>query len=290
MKICLFNDLHLEFSPFNFPSEDTYDVMIWAGDIFPIKKWLEGDRDATRNIPRDKPIYYVVGNHEYYHSKFDIEPLREYLSKEFSNITLLEDEWVRLNDKVVLYGMTMWTNFNNRDVEAMNYAQRRMNDYKYIYAKTDRAYNEGISWERRSIIPAHTADKHDDSMRAFRESETDKPPIINFAVPPNLVETYRNTLYSPAKIIMVTHHSPLLTKDQNPRDDVLLNPAYIAQDAVALMDENDIDHQIVVWCHGHTHEFRDEMYKNTRILSNARGYNGLEYVHGFKPEGLIFEV
>ena len=61
MKICLFNDLHLEFARFDFPSEDTYDVMIWAGDIFPIKQWLVGDRDGVRNIPRDKPIYYVVG-------------------------------------------------------------------------------------------------------------------------------------------------------------------------------------------------------------------------------------
>lgn len=274
MRICLFNDLHLEFEPFDFPSEDTYDVMVWAGDIFPIKQWLAGDRDATRNIPRNKPIYYVVGNHEYYDSVFDVEPLREYLAKQFPNIRLLEDEWVRLNDDVVLYGMTMWTNFNDRDIESMNYAQRRMNDYKYIYKPT---CHINI---RIAIKPIDTVYKHDDSMARIKD------PKIGF----DSMRCFGPVNDPPTKIIMVTHHSPLLTKDQNPRDDVLLNPAYIAQDAVALMDEHDIDHQIVVWCHGHTHEFRDELYNNTRILSNARGYEGLEVVNGFKPEGLIFEV
>lgn len=270
MKICLFNDLHLEFVPFDFPSEDTYDVMVWAGDIFPIKRWLEGDKDVTNHIPRDKPIYYVVGNHEYYHSVFAVAPLREYLAKEFPNITLLEDEFVRLTDEVVLYGMTMWTNFNDREIEAMAYAERRMNDYKYIYKPI---LHRNI---RIPIDSATTAAKHDDSIEMAHAHLRCNRRLRN--------EEGNKDIYQ--KFIMVTHHSPLPTKNQNPRDDVLLNPAYIAQDALELMN----DHDIVVWCHGHTHEFRDEIYNNTRILSNARGYEGLEIVNGFRPEGLIFEV
>ena len=272
MRFCLFNDLHLEFAPFDFPNEDTYDVMIWAGDIYPIKKWLDGNQDVTKRIPRDKPIYYVVGNHEYYHFHFDVEPLREHLAKEFPNITLLEDEWVRLDNDVVLYGMTMWTNFNDRDLEAMTYAEKRMNDYRYIYPKTGPAYCP--------ITTQHTANKHDYSMSCVKDPKTGFDSMRWFG-PVN---------DSPTKIIMITHHSPLRTKDQNIHDNVLLNPAYIAQDAVKLMDDHNVDHQIEVWCHGHTHEFRDEIYNQTRTLSNSRGYAGYSIVPEFKEEGLIFEV
>jgi predicted phosphodiesterase len=60
-KLHILSDLHQEFSSFQPPSTDA-DIIILAGDIWKGNKGVYWARDT---FP-DKPIVYVMGNHEFY--------------------------------------------------------------------------------------------------------------------------------------------------------------------------------------------------------------------------------
>jgi predicted phosphodiesterase len=61
VKIQTLSDLHIEFQPFQLIETDA-DVIVLAGDIHVGEK---GVKWAIANIP-NKPVIYVLGNHEYY--------------------------------------------------------------------------------------------------------------------------------------------------------------------------------------------------------------------------------
>lgn len=60
MKIQILSDLHIEFYPFSMINTDS-DVVVLAGDIHVGEK---GVIWAMNNI-RNKPVLYILGNHEY---------------------------------------------------------------------------------------------------------------------------------------------------------------------------------------------------------------------------------
>jgi len=61
MKVQLLSDLHIEFEDYSYPESDC-DVVVLAGDIHTKDR---GVKWAIDNI-KDKPVIYVLGNHEYY--------------------------------------------------------------------------------------------------------------------------------------------------------------------------------------------------------------------------------
>ncbi len=63
MKLHILSDLHLEFQSFQIPATDA-DIVILVGDISVRNRGLTW---AIQNIP-DKPVLYILGNHEYYGS------------------------------------------------------------------------------------------------------------------------------------------------------------------------------------------------------------------------------
>ena len=109
MKINLASDLHLEFAPMTLPGGD---VLILAGDIAEAKRILH-DYHSTRVEPytpgelryydffeyecaKYNRVFYVMGNHEHYHGRFDqtYDNLKGVLP---ANVTLLENEVVEHN-------------------------------------------------------------------------------------------------------------------------------------------------------------------------------------------------
>ena len=65
MKILFYSDLHTEIAPYSLPGEAVADadIVILAGDIGSGKKvatWI------NENIPTDKIVIWIWGNHEYY--------------------------------------------------------------------------------------------------------------------------------------------------------------------------------------------------------------------------------
>ena len=86
-------------------------------------------------------------------------------------------------------------------------------------------------------------------------------------------------------VVVMSHHAPFCTREHKPRGNNL-DVYYYSSDIVDLLNDN-----VVLWVHGHTHDFVDTMCMNTRVVCNPRGYDEgkrKEYT-GFKPE-LVVEV
>src|SRR2546421_11715537 len=128
MRLQILGDLHLEFGTAKVPVTDA-DVVVLAGDIH---LGREG-RKWARSHFTDKPVVYVLGNHEFY--RHSLPELTETLKRETdgSNIHLLENTAVEI-DGVRFLGCTLWTDFRlAADTEsAIRAAEQIMSDYSII--------------------------------------------------------------------------------------------------------------------------------------------------------------
>ena len=64
MRVHVISDLHLEFAPFQ-PNNVDADVVVLAGDVHTGKNGIKWILEAFR----DRPVIYVLGNHEFYGQK-----------------------------------------------------------------------------------------------------------------------------------------------------------------------------------------------------------------------------
>lgn len=128
MKLHILSDLHNEFDLFSPPRTEA-DVVILVEDIHVGRKGIDW---AKINFP-DKPVIYVLGNHEYYSRAFPkhIADLKQ-LAKD-TNIHVLE------NDSIVIAGVTflrciLWMDFELfGDPRIAGYqATQAMTDYQKI--------------------------------------------------------------------------------------------------------------------------------------------------------------
>ncbi|MEM9690500.1 MAG: metallophosphoesterase, partial [Pseudomonadota bacterium] len=105
MKLHILSDIHVEFEAFVPPATDA-DVIVLAGDIHVGRKGLDW---ALEQFP-DKPVIYVLGNHEYYGKA--VPKLTNELQKiaANTNVHLLERSSVEI-DGVTFLGSTLWTDF-----------------------------------------------------------------------------------------------------------------------------------------------------------------------------------
>lgn len=128
MKLYILSDLHLEFGPF-VPPQVEVDVIILAGDIHTGTRGIEW---AVQYFP-DRPVLYVVGNHEYYGNASPrlLDTMRK--KTEGSSVHILENTAVELGE-VTFYGCTLWTDFQLFDNRrfAMVEAAERMTDFRRI--------------------------------------------------------------------------------------------------------------------------------------------------------------
>jgi len=256
MRIISYSDLHLEFgSDIAPPKEGSADVMVLAGDIITLANYDPLDRFLES---WSKPVLYVTGNHEYYTRKpMDEENRRfkEWLADRHPNVTLLLDDEIVL-DGVRFFGGTMWTNFNNGNLQAMNFAQKGMNDFRLIKTPND-------TW----LTPEDTILFHEACVKKLQRwlaKDPDAPRVV------------------------ITHHAPAL----NPRTkygDSPLMPAFNSLNMVEIIK----NHQPDLWIYGHTHECDDQCIGDTRVISNQLGYPqqaGGHECKGFDPEGVPVDV
>jgi predicted phosphodiesterase len=105
MRLHILADLHLEFGALEIPPTDA-DVGVCAGDIDVGLKGL----DWILSRFQDKPVVYVLGNHEFYHHS--LPALTEQLMRktEGTHVHLLENRAVQLAGFTFL-GCTLWTDF-----------------------------------------------------------------------------------------------------------------------------------------------------------------------------------
>ncbi len=150
----------------------------------------------------------------------------------------------------------MWTDFSKSNLDAMNFAQRGMNDFRLIKTPND-------TWLR----PEDTITFHNSFVRKLKrwlKKNPDGPRVI------------------------ITHRAPALNPHTKYRDSSLM-PAFNSLD----MSEVIKVHQPDLWIYGHTHECDDQHIGRTRVISNQLGYPQQAGGHkcvGFDPEGMPVDV
>lgn len=257
MKVTICSDLHLEFGGLTIENKDKADVLVLAGDVVPAKVLNKNYDSSNHNYQIQKrakelfdqvskefeTVIWVAGNHEFYGGKWNktLDTLRDWTVDNYHNVYFLEDNHITVNG-VHFYGSTLWTNQNNLDALTMQDIEWGMNDYNYI------TYDAGTY---RKLKSKDTVSRHQTSLMLMREFLSSHS----------------------SKTVVVTHHAPS-SLSRHPRYPVnnTVNWAYFSS-----LEEHILDFpQIVLWCHGHTHEPHDYHIGTTRVVCNPRGYQNYE--------------
>lgn len=250
MRLWVMSDIHLELTRgWDLPPAEArpdFDLLIVAGDLIPRAE--RGVSWLLERVP-DRPVIYVMGNHEPYGEDIDIDLEKARAAAAGTNIHVLQNETILIGN-VVFAGATLWTDFAlHGDADgAMALAGDRMNDFKKIRTN---------QYQRR-FLPHHALTRHLKSV-AFLKHQMRQP-------------------RGEDRLVVVTHHAPVSAAalDSRPKGDRALDPAYrsdLTRLMVPLSDEGrGALRPADLWIYGHTHESFDAIVGETRVVSNAKGY------------------
>lgn len=243
MKIAYASDLHFEFAPLDLGEIESGDVIILAGDILNVNHFITqlriGRIDQTHIIDffntitsKFKHVFMVMGNHEYYNSQIDetIQRLVNALPK-YDNFTILDGDSVVVNNTLFVGG-TLWTNYNNGDIETLVNARRMIADYRAIY--------NGLY----TITASDIYERHKHFV--LWVERIDKMGYDN--------------------VILITHHSPSMqtTADEYIGDDVM--NGLFGSNLDYLLKH--FDYAVF----GHQHNPKTPEVNGCKLLNNSRGY------------------
>lgn len=258
------SDLHIEFASPKAPLLEGENIIL-AGDISVLRCLNPVMNDAGNRKCRDrtlkffeiiqenfKNVYYLTGNHESYNFNIDLES--EYISKYLPGVIHLNDSEVQIDEKTVLLGGSLWTDFNNENPLTMEVVRRGMNDFKLIY-----------TGENDSFKPEHALEKHRKTMIFLKDA----------------VERNKNK-----KIVIATHHAPSFKGINRSHGGNNLDYGYATDLSEFILDNP----QIKAWVFGHTHIQTWFNVGDTVCYSNARGYEGYEKSADYFSFDKWFEV
>ena len=234
MKIQVLSDLHIEFEAFNV-NTDNADLVVLAGDIHVDNR---GVLWALENI-KDKPVLYVLGNHEFYDMAYPelVDSLKE-LTQD-SNVKILENDTFSYNG-VNFMGCTLWTDFSlYGDAKLAELeCQHVMSDYRKIRVSPKFSKLRALDV---SLIHSHSLNWLTKELEKHK-GETN---------------------------VVISHHGPSvksLPKYKRNRDN-LINAAYVSH-----LDYILTDYKPSMWLHGHLHNSSDYTLGDCRVVCNPRGY------------------
>lgn len=259
MRVNVISDLHLEFADLELPGGD---ILILSGDACE-SRTLRKHKYDPNNILGESPtgkrtdraarffaeelakyqkVFYVMGNHEHYHSRYDrtADEIREVLPP---NVQLMENDHAIVDD-VLFLGATLWTDCNKGNPMCVQVLKHGMNDYKAITHKAGDIY--------RKLDPRDTWETHRRTKEYFKL----------------MVELNRDK-----KVVVLTHHAPTLQSiHPHYAHDVDMNGGYASDLSEFILDNENI----LYWTHGHMHDPSDYMVGQCRVIANPRGYKGYE--------------
>ena len=233
MRAWVMSDLHVDAAPYDLPKTPAeVDVIIIAGDV---ADGHERSADWLRDhaVPRELPVVYVCGNHDFYGTDLAEEyaPVYQEVGVDLlhSGRPTIEIAGTRI------VGSTLWTDYAIAgDVDAARaWARRSMPDLVSI--------DLGLrSVHTRDLLDIHR------QQRMILERELATP----FDGP----------------TVVVTHHSPHKRSLRSP----VLTPddGSYASDLTATIEE----FEPAMWIHGHVHSSLDYYVGATRVVCNPRGY------------------
>ncbi|MCX7049141.1 MAG: metallophosphoesterase [Candidatus Sumerlaeota bacterium] len=266
MRLLVLSDLHLEFGCF-IPRPTDVDVVVLAGDTDVGVKGIEN----ARQLWPDKPIIYVLGNHEFYGHRIPrlIDQARRVAQG--TNVYLLENDSVVL-DSVRFLGCALWTDFLlfglSERWRAMQAARQAISDFYSI--RTD---------EGQVFTPAISIEYHQESLRWLMN--TLQEPAAQSKLGAQSKSASQSISAYPT--VVVTHHCPSECSVAACYQRDLVSAAFASRlsDLVAASGAR-------LWIHGHTHDPFDYMIGSTRVVCNPRGYP-FESDKGFN-RSLIIDV
>ena len=265
MQIYFGSDLHLEFHKANTPALNipVGDVLLLAGDIFlpwdtnKIHKRVVEDFFTNVN-ERFNHVLLIAGNHEHYGGYFiDTHTKIEEWIDPYKNIHLLNSQTYQVGE-IMVFGSTFWTDMRGSHPEIMWDVKRGMSDYHEVRYSEDRytPYKSGGP----KLMPEDTVNENHYARKKLSEFMTKAEEME--MIP-----------------IVMTHHAPTFEcVEQCYRMDNL-SYAY----ANTGMDDLLLDlYPPHIWVHGHMHKREMIRFGKSTILTNARGYVGMEPTHSFE--------
>lgn len=235
MLVKLLSDLHLHGNyPFNY-IEHGEEVCILAGDI---SEGMHGVHWASAMIPKNIPVLYVPGNHEYYGQDYTLLNAQFLLHNQMGNHVK-----VMLNDSITIGGVefvcsTLWTDFdvyNNQPLHALDW-KRGLNDSRWIRVSREPLTAQTvIGWNKEAI--SYIGD------------------MAHQTRPAEMVR------------VLVTHYCPEFSVAPSYRGD-RLTPGFATKIPEHIHGAFDFHF------HGHTHSSMNyELPYGTKVICNPRGYS-----------------
>ena len=207
-------------------------------------------------------VFYTPGNHEFYvNNKNYNQLLFEYkyeIEKKYKNVYFLDNEAVKLNDDINVYGSTFWT---KSPFNTTYEAKQSINDYNWITY-----FNQS----KRHVVDLDISYVNELSETSY-----------------NNLKQYLSNSTKPT--IVMTHFPPIRTGTSD--------PVYLAQKRQANLyfswpDEtiNDLNlTKVPLWISGHTHWSYDINKNDSRFIGNQLGYKSEIGRTGLNENGL-FEI
>ncbi|WP_296706378.1 metallophosphoesterase [Rhodoblastus sp.] len=230
------------------------DLLILAGDIDVGTRGMAYADEVAQYI--GAPVVYVLGNHEGYDgTPFDrlFDALREKATVTQGRVSFLENSRAEFGDVHVL-GATLWTDYAANGRENVETAMREANNCLNDHVRCRLGGNKFRPPGARSL---HFA------SRAWLRDEVAK-------IRANDPE---------AKIVIVTHHAPIIDGAAPEYRGDILSPAFVSDLSAEIQAWRP-----TLWVFGHTHFNVDKFIGSTRVVSAQRGYVGeAPAVESFRP-------
>jgi predicted phosphodiesterase len=251
VKLNILSDLHLSVCGLDRP-RNVADVVVLAGDI------ARPSEAARWALGFNKPVLYVLGNHEFYGSSIEGAAAELKRLCADTHVHVLDDSEIVIGG-VRFVGTTLWTDFMlfggaDAKAAAIHEATRLMRDFSRIRIGDATA---------ALFSPADSAalfERH----AAWLDRRLDTP--------------HRGPT------VVITHHAPS-RRSIHPRfAGSLLNACFVS-DAERLVGAD----RVRCWIHGHTHDSFDYVLRGTRVVCNPRGYAkaGVNENPRFDPDLMI---
>ena len=210
MKIQYCSDLHLEFKDNELylrenPIEPEGEILLLAGDIMPFSTIKDHDRFFDYVAKNFKYVYWIPGNHEYYHS--DIEqyksPLKHNIRK---NVFLVNNQKIEYKGVNLIFS-TLWSRISHQNEWNI---ERSVTDFYCIKVNG------------KKFTPMHFNQMHQNDLKFVMDAVQD---------------------IEEGKIIVVTHHVPTLINYPEPFLHSSINEAF-AVNLSSYIESSGVDHWI----------------------------------------------
>lgn len=245
LKVRPVSDLHIDVSSdrrflykYELPELETdkETVLVIAGDLCEMADgYLYWDMWLQRTAARFRAVVIIPGNHEHYSGTFgDAVTHLREVAKRIANLHVLDNEVVKI-DHVHFIGSTLWTNYRN---------------------------SNPIELIKMQTVSDHYCIKDFPPARAVEENAKAQEFLLKAAA-----EIKQN--FPEDKLYVVTHQAPTSLSEDPRYKDSPISSAFCS-------DLEEVVYQVgaAVWHHGHIHMFSDYSLFGTRIICNARGYDG----------------